>query len=273
MGKNKSSPAENGWNVVVSKMRSVTLRGQLEKDLSTLEEISERVELCRKEMEKEGMDIKWKEWLLSSPLLELRMENHLQLVCYGIGRIGRMRNCQFQLIALLLLKDVLGVPEFLFYDPVLSASEVKYLNSIGGRQITVNEEGKREAKVKTVFFMPHCGRALYNNVLWRNWSCEGFSRLFIIGNSFKRYVDQVNPTKRGSSDGQRESGECIRRAQEYFDEILFENDFKAIGALNDFSLHWCSRRNIDQKLWESVPEEYIADGECDTIIPAFVEED
>jgi hypothetical protein len=36
--------------------------------------------------------------------------------------------------------------------------------------------------VWTVFYMPHCGRALINNVLWANWGPE-LARLLLVGNS------------------------------------------------------------------------------------------
>lgn len=37
----------------------------------------------------------------------------------------------------------------------------------------------------TLFYMVHCGKALYNNLLWRNWSAEALSKMVIIGNSFR----------------------------------------------------------------------------------------
>ena len=37
----------------------------------------------------------------------------------------------------------------------------------------------------TLFYMVHCGKALYNNLLWRNWSVGALSNMVIIGNSFK----------------------------------------------------------------------------------------
>lgn len=37
----------------------------------------------------------------------------------------------------------------------------------------------------TVFYLPHCGTALYNNLLWSNWSAAALSRMVIVGNSFQ----------------------------------------------------------------------------------------
>ena len=46
------------------------------------------------------------------------------------------------------------------------------------------QAGKRSVTQNTVFYMPHCGKALYNNLLWKNWSKERLKKLVIIGNSF-----------------------------------------------------------------------------------------
>lgn len=48
------------------------------------------------------------------------------------------------------------------------------------------QEGKRSVRGEpTVFYMLHCGTALYNNLLWSNWSADALSKMVIIGNSFK----------------------------------------------------------------------------------------
>lgn len=48
------------------------------------------------------------------------------------------------------------------------------------------QEGKHGIEGSaTLFYMVHCGKALYNNLLWRNWSEGALSKMVIIGNSFK----------------------------------------------------------------------------------------
>lgn len=39
--------------------------------------------------------------------------------------------------------------------------------------------------------MPHCGTALYNNLLWSNWSADALSRVLIIGNSFRGLEERL----------------------------------------------------------------------------------
>ena len=48
------------------------------------------------------------------------------------------------------------------------------------------QEGRRSVWGEpTVFYMPHCGTALYNNLLWSNWSVDALSKMVVIGNSFR----------------------------------------------------------------------------------------
>ena len=49
--------------------------------------------------------------------------------------------------------------------------------------------------VPTVFYMPHCGKALYNNLLWANWQPELLSLLTIVGNSFQHMLDRWESVK------------------------------------------------------------------------------
>lgn len=54
------------------------------------------------------------------------------------------------------------------------------------------QEGKRAVCHPTLFYLMHCGKALYNNLLWKNWSPQILPKVTIIGNSFlgiqERYV-------------------------------------------------------------------------------------
>ncbi|XP_068268481.1 SRR1-like protein isoform X3 [Nyctibius grandis] len=109
-------------------------------------------------------------------------------VCYGLGRFGGCPAARYQLAFLLLLLEELGVPpgRCSLFDPAFSAREVAALRQLGLRLLPDNEEGKHGVEGSaTLFYMVHCGKALYNNLLWRNWSAGALSKMVIIGNSFK----------------------------------------------------------------------------------------
>lgn len=60
------------------------------------------------------------------------------------------------------------------------------LSSLAPILLPLPQEGKRSVRGQpTVFYMPHCGTALYNNLLWSNWSADALSRVLIVGNSFR----------------------------------------------------------------------------------------
>ncbi|KAL1269084.1 hypothetical protein QQF64_031373 [Cirrhinus molitorella] len=84
-------------------------------------------------------------------------------VCYGLGHFASCVSARYQLAMLLLLLEMLQIP-------------------LG--MLTENEEGKRAVYQPTLFYLMHCGKALYNNLLWRNWTPQMLKKICIIGNSF-----------------------------------------------------------------------------------------
>jgi hypothetical protein len=77
------------------------------------------------------------------------------------------------------------------YDPLLSPQEKAALEELGCVNIHHNELCRRQVHTCTLFYMPHCGRAMYNNLLWANWSPQFLSKVTIIGNSFQSYIERV----------------------------------------------------------------------------------
>ncbi|XP_066544946.1 SRR1-like protein isoform X2 [Amia ocellicauda] len=102
----------------------------------------------------------------------------LDCVCYGLGSFSSCVASRFQLALLLLLLDKLQIPPWrcCVFDPVFSPAEGAVLQGLGLTVLTENE-------------------ALYNNLLWRNWSTETLPHLSILGNSFRgiqeRMLDRV----------------------------------------------------------------------------------
>ncbi|XP_026517248.1 SRR1-like protein [Terrapene carolina triunguis] len=113
--------------------------------------------------------------------------SHLRCVCYGIGSFSSCVISRYQLAFLLLLLEKLQIPKSQCYifDPLFSELEISVLNDLGVTVVLENEEGKHHIHEFTIFYMIHCGKALYNNLLWSNWSVDALSKMIIIGNSFK----------------------------------------------------------------------------------------
>uniref|UniRef100_A0A8C2MEK0 SRR1 domain containing n=1 Tax=Cricetulus griseus TaxID=10029 RepID=A0A8C2MEK0_CRIGR len=117
-----------------------------------------------------------------------RSTSPVRCVCYGLGNFASSVTARSQLAFMLLFLEKCQIPRShcQVYDPLFSQAEVSVLTSLGVTVLCENEEGKRSTQGQpTIFYMPHCGTALYNNLLWSNWSIDALSRVVIIGNSFQ----------------------------------------------------------------------------------------
>ncbi|XP_029915849.1 SRR1-like protein [Myripristis murdjan] len=117
----------------------------------------------------------------------------LECVCYGLGSFSSCVSARYQLAMLLLLLETQQIPlkDCCVYDPVFSSGEREVLGELGLTVLSENEEGKRLTNRPTLFYLMHCGKALYNNLLWRNWSTDTLPLLIIIGNSFSGILDRM----------------------------------------------------------------------------------
>ncbi|XP_051828992.1 SRR1-like protein isoform X1 [Antechinus flavipes] len=119
----------------------------------------------------------------------LKRARCFKCVCYGIGKFASCVIARNQLAFLLLLLEKLQIPRnhCYIFDPLFNELEISVLNTLGLTVLKENEEGKRNiCGEPTIFYMIHCGTALYNNLLWSNWSVDSLSKMMIIGNSFRR---------------------------------------------------------------------------------------
>eukprot|EP00741_Cyanophora_paradoxa_P003474 tig00000711_g3374.t1 len=157
----------------------------------------------------------------------------LDVVCYGIGSFAQSRISRDQLALALLLRDRLGVAASLaVFDPVLGAEERALLAQLGCEVIPSNEEGRRAARRATIFYMPHCPRRLYSNVLRANWG-PALARILVIGNSFGHYGERAGESER------RAGRSCLLRALPHAVEAGVEGAALHGAGLvfNDTALH------------------------------------
>ena len=139
-----------------------------------------------------------------------------QIVCYGIGDIINSSIARMQLALALSIGNDLGLDRAAvsFFDPVLSAGGAFVLEKLGVTVTLENENCRRRVPsgANWLFFMPHCDRDMYNNVVGANIAPEGdaaataavaddtagaqaanavsFTNLSILGNSFQAYEER-----------------------------------------------------------------------------------
>lgn len=162
------------------------------------------------------------------------------LVCYGLGSPSTNRSARYQTALLLTLRDHYNVDTDI-YDPLFTSVDIAALEELKFHILENNEEGKRNVQRGTVFFMPHCGKELYNNLLWANWSPVSLPLCIIIGNSFSTIVQNI------PSRILKEHYEFIYLAKGLFKEYPLETLVEYNDIFNDMSIHVISRDRLDQE--------------------------
>ncbi|XP_071539369.1 SRR1-like protein [Panulirus ornatus] len=153
-----------------------------------------------------------------------------KIVCFGLGQPSTSRIVKYQTALLLILKDHFNV-EVETYDPVYSNVDIRVLEKLSLKVSVVNEEGKRSVKEVTIFFMPHCGKELYNNLLWANWNPISLPQCIIIGNSFGSIVQNV------PSRILKQHYKFIYVAERLFKEYPLKSLVEYDDIFNDMSIH------------------------------------
>eukprot|EP01080_Neovahlkampfia_damariscottae_P011796 gene11796-5130_t len=123
----------------------------------------------------------------------LNDENLNEIVCYGIGDFTNELPPQEQFSFLILLQQHFKISKVSIFDPVLipNLQEIQeVLDFYKINFINENEECKRKANGKTLFYMPHCTLTMYNNVITTNF--DQFENIIIIGNPLTKYSSTEN---------------------------------------------------------------------------------
>mmetsp|Transcript_46774 Transcript_46774/g.117872 ORF Transcript_46774/g.117872 Transcript_46774/m.117872 type:complete len:280 (-) Transcript_46774:1219-2058(-) len=151
------------------------------------------------------------------------------IVCYGIGQYGSCQKARLQLALLKETCKLLSVPpkSVYFFDPALSAEEKVFMtNTLGFSAIERNEVGSRLASEPTLFFMVHCGKLLYNNLLRTNWA--QLENVVILGNSFSSML---------LSKEEKMILWCLDKCQPCSTELVLPSYPAQNDVFNDTSVH------------------------------------
>ncbi|XP_077245374.1 sensitivity to red light reduced protein (SRR1) [Tasmannia lanceolata] len=158
----------------------------------------------------------------------LASESQMQMVIYGIGSIESYDSPRLQLaLAILLERKFNWIGDIEIFDPILSLTESRVLESFGCSVLSINEQGRREVKKPTLFFMPHCEAILYDNLLETNWRAPLLNRIVLFGNSFGKYEQFVSEFNTKIADSWRFLLFAQRVAKEVGIETVSEDFFRA----------------------------------------------
>ena len=123
--------------------------------------------------------------------------------------------------------------------------------------LTHNEEGKRTVQGPTLFFAPHCGCVLLNNIIWANWG-HSLNHIVLLSNPIRifaeRFSDPSSSDRKVNTESEgSESYACVVRvtrgcgsegSESYGGEgggVLNERvlaPFTSPGVFNDLSLQY-----------------------------------
>lgn len=206
---------------------------------------SYRLELLCSDFSKKFFDV-----LQKTISIEEKNSSIEEMVVYGIGSISSSITAKYQLALVLLIIEKLQIKCYV-YDPILVQKEMDLLQSFNINVIDKNEECKRLACIATMFFMLHCGKAMYNNLLWRNWSKQHLEKVYIIGNDFSSYEERL-PARVFL-----ETGKYIKQVLPYTLKNKIENCFVHDDIFNDTALHTFPENlllQVSEKLWSENSE-------------------
>ncbi|XP_036209397.1 SRR1-like protein [Myotis myotis] len=164
-------------------------------------------------------------------------------VCYGVGSFATCAIARSQLAFLLLFLEKCQIPRShcWVYDPLFSQLEIAVLTTLGVTVLGENEEGKRSVRGEpTVFYMLHCGTALYNNLLWSNWSADALSKMVIIGNSFRGLEERL------LTRILQKNYAYVAKVLEGLEEQAFPQTAQYLDVFNDISVHWFPVQKLKQ---------------------------
>lgn len=142
-----------------------------------------------------------KRWMLKlrrtdlySKLLQ-SIPTYTSVVCFGLGRLSVYRS-QVQLALLKLVCEHLQFGA-VYFDPSHNELDHCVLQDLGMVRLMDNDMGRWRidgtTNSKTLFFMPHCDRWLYSNVLECN--VDVLPAMHILGNSLLGYCERDERTK------------------------------------------------------------------------------
>jgi SRR1 len=249
-GAAKSRPREAHSDEVADRLLEMKLENSLSFDVEDKKRFVELLSRCKQELEQLSVPKLVKE---AAPIDDSSVGANICLVCYGIGNFSKTSTLyysasMYQLALALSIREAWDIHESYFLDPCINSIEAEILKD-HQFQILENRQGRQrflegtEAKRVIIFFMPHCPKRLYENVICAHY--DALSRVFILGNSLRNYGDALGGAAASPPSSVEESGDLELSCFEVLYPSIKENPLtmekKVIkeaqgnleGALND----------------------------------------
>ena len=123
-------------------------------------------------------------------LNEFREKSVTKIYCLGIGDLCSNFAARFQTAFILKIAKECSIKDLFYYDPLLCENCKRIAEKLGFVCGTENVEGCYKFQNGTAFYMPHCPRFIYHNLIVNNWNSSDLENLLIVGNSFELYEEK-----------------------------------------------------------------------------------
>lgn len=241
--KRKNNKLKNGMN----KPQSLSLN-ECEVDENKVNRLVNTINNYKYQLLNDNYDEKnyWKNLnnMLNNFIESILLDNKdrkINIRCYGLGSIEDNYSARYQFALLLLIYERFKayINSIYFYDPIFNANDKFILTDVFKFNIlTKNDECKynilndlKELNLATLFYMPHCCKSLYNNLLYSNWSYEALNNLYLFSNSFKLIYDYT------LEDILIRNYKYLLKSKQFLNEYYITNsDLKFTDAFSDLSL-------------------------------------
>ncbi|XP_054168599.1 SRR1-like protein [Oppia nitens] len=133
--------------------------------------------------------------LITNKTLIINKISHI--VCYGLGNFLTSIDSLYQLALLVSLKKSFAKSlKISIFDPIFSDIETDFLkNNLQFNVLKVNNHCIHSIDIQldqmVMFYMPHCDKCLFNNLLWSNWTLSQLNQMVILGNSFNTMIETI----------------------------------------------------------------------------------
>ncbi len=255
---------DDGFTLVKSKGKSSKTRNQKlcstqtaddsHINLEYVNELHKKILRCKSDLKQNDSELYVSKLLFTlKGIVQSRFEAYnrdqvraLNIVCYGIGSMDDSFTSRFQLALLLLIIDELketklvdAVSRVEFYDPVFNkADRILLQESLGFMISPENEQclkqvesGQDSSFIPTLFYMPHCPKSLYNNLLYSNWSPSRLQNIILLGNSFSTIQSVTR------EEVMKSSYRYIQDSLSFVSEIKLNQKCEITNDFYDLSFH------------------------------------
>lgn len=175
----------------------------------------------------------------------------------GLGHFATCPTSRVQLALLLALtKSLKQLTDIQLQDPAFTDPEIVFLRSLNFQVLLDNAEGRfaTAPNQRVLYYLPHCPKALTNNLLLTNWTPEALQNSVIVSNSFQALLTNTLDREIATE------AEYVQRIAEYTIETGLSVSERHFDSFNDTSIHRFDLSNVcritDPLFWTINDQKY-----------------